>query len=210
MQSLKSRLLNEAGVRGTIQPADGNELGMIIRERVKLLDRYESDQILDLDDIDTSKVTDMSSLFTGISLPSHTIIKLSNWDVSKVTDMYGMFPTGTYSISDLSKWDVSNVKNMRCMFYKAYLGDPLTGLSNWDVSNVTDMSEMFSQCTGSDLKNDISNWDVSNVTDMRGMFYKSKDIKCDLSKWDINPNCRMDKTMFQGSRMKIPEWYKGK
>lgn len=32
MQSLKSRLLNEARVRGTIQPVDGNELGMIIRE----------------------------------------------------------------------------------------------------------------------------------------------------------------------------------
>lgn len=208
MQSLKSRLLNEARVGGTIQPADDNELRMIIKERVNLLDKYDTEQILDLEDIDTSKVKSMNNLFYQLVLPPWTIVRVSNWDTSNVEDMSRLFPKGgSCSISDLSKWDTRKVKDMSSMFYFTHLADPLTGLSNWDTSNVENMSGMFRECTGSKLKNDISNWDVSKVTDMTMMFYKSKDIKCDLSKWELNPDCQLDNLMFQGSRMKEPEWY---
>ena len=208
MQSLKSRLLNEAKVGGTVQPADDNELRMIIKERVNLLDKYDAEQILDLEDIDPSKVKSMNNLFYQLVLPPWTIIRVSNWDTSNVEDMSRLFPKGgSCSISDLSKWDTRKVKDMSYMFCGTHLADPLTGLSNWDTSNVTTLEGMFKECTGSKLKNDISNWDVSNVTDMTTMFYKSKDIKCDLSKWEINPDCEIDDLMFQGSRMKEPEWY---
>ena len=211
MQSLKSRLLNEAKVGGTVQPADKEELRTIIKERLSLLDKYEVEQILDLEDIDTSKITDMSYLFRDLgynAIPSWTIIRVSNWDTSNVEDMSYLFPKGgSCSISDLSKWDTRKVKDMSYMFYFTQLADPLTGLSKWDTSNVVNMEGMFRECTGSKLKNDISNWDVSNVENMKMMFYKSKDIKCDLSKWELNPDCQLDNLMFQGSRMKEPEWY---
>ena len=98
----------------------------------------------DLNDIDTSEITDMHDLFRKDMIPDN-----SEFD------------------GDISKWDVSNVENMSCMFTESNFNG---NISNWDVHNVIDMQLMFYK---SNFNGDISDWDVSNVDDMHLMFSKS-------------------------------------
>ena len=139
MKSLKTRIheseLNEGFYKnagGMVCPTTVDELRREIKTR---LDQGQ----YNLNDIDTSKITDMSYLFSGYKNISD--IDISKWDTSKVEDMsYMFFHCDTFN-SDLSSWDVSNVKNMNSMFGFCYKfnGD----LSNWDVSKVTNMDSMF-------------------------------------------------------------------
>ena len=110
--------------------------------------------------IDTSKITDMSYLFSYIIvLSENEQIYLDNWDVSNVKNMESMFRNCYYINPDLSNWDVSNVKNMTAMFYncKNFTGE---GIKNWNVSNVESMDYMFSYCE-SFTGNELENWNVS-------------------------------------------------
>ena len=93
-------------------PETKEELKDIILQRIEV----EGDEV-DLNDIDVSKITDMSSLFEN------------NIDFN----------------GDISEWDVSNVTNMRGMFFNCENFNK--DISNWDVYNVKDMSYMFSGCT---------------------------------------------------------------
>ena len=161
---------------------------------------------INLGEIDTSKITDMSKLFyeserkdfsgietwdvsnvtdmAGMFMHSQFNGDLSNWDVSSVTDMSNMFEDSQFN-GDISKWDVSSVTDMRRMFDNSHFnGD----LSNWDVSNVTDMGFMFRY---SQFNGDISKWDVSNVTDMNGMFDYSQ-FNGDISNWNISDDTEIE------------------
>ena len=95
----------------------------------------------DFNDIDTSKIKDMSSLFDSLDKFNGDI---SNWDVSNVTDMSFMFSECKSFNQDISSWNVSNVNNMSYMFYgcKSF-NQPL---NNWDVSNVRHNLEIFYNC----------------------------------------------------------------
>src|SRR5574344_440840 len=66
-------------------PKDKDELKLTIKERIE-----NEGPECDLNDIDTSKIDDMSNLFA-----------------------YSQFN------GDISKWDVNNVKNMSNMFFKS-------------------------------------------------------------------------------------------
>ena len=69
---------------------------------------------------------------------------LNDIDTSKITDMSYLFTFGRKNFNgDISKWNTSNVKNMKWMFIDSkFNGD----ISNWDVSNVKDMEDMFENC----------------------------------------------------------------
>lgn len=98
----------------------------------------------DLSNIDTSKITSMSNLFTGCS--NLTSLNISNWNVSNVTNMTNMF--SVYSGMFRTQPACSSLTTL--------------DLSNWDTSNVTNMNSMFNGC--SRLSVDCSSWDVSKVT----------------------------------------------
>ena len=119
----------------------------------------------DLSNIDTSKITSMSNLFTDCS--KLTTLDLSSWDTSNVTDMSYMFSgcTNLTSIGNLSSWNTSNVTNMRDMFSYCSSLTSLGDLSSWNTSKVTNMRSTFYGCFK--LSADCSNWDVSKVTDHR-------------------------------------------
>ena len=68
----------------------------------------------DLNDINTSKINDMSNVFLGLEFDGD----ISKWDVSNVKDMSYMFSECCNFNCDLSNWNVSHVKNMSGMFYK--------------------------------------------------------------------------------------------
>jgi surface protein len=105
---------------------------------------------LDLSNLDTSNVRDMSSMFSGMS--GLTNIDVSSFNTSNVTNMSSMFSgmSGLTNI-DVSSFNTSNVTDMNSMFadVNSYSTSALTSLdlSSFDTNNVTDLSNMFSGLT---------------------------------------------------------------
>ena len=150
---------------------------------------------LDVSQLDTSNVTDMSEMFSHCS--GLTSLEVSNLDTSKVTDMSRMFShcSGLTSL-DVSQLDTSNVTAMTGMFR---LCSGLTSLdvSQLDTSNVTSMGEMFNSCSGL-TSLDVSNLDTSNVTSMYQMFRSCSGLtSLDVSNLDTS-NVTSMSGMFSG------------
>ena len=124
--------------------------------------------------IDTSKITDMSSLFYDTKLKDDIEkINMSKWDVSNVTNMSHMF-NGCNFDCDLSKWDVSKVTNMNRMFLgcRNFKG---VDLSSWNVSKVENMEFMFCDCVNFTGKG-LEKWNVSKANTYY-MLYNCHNLK---------------------------------
>lgn len=181
----------------------------------------ENCEKIDIANLDTSKVTDMSYMFencenlknvnvTNLDVSKvknmqymfaychelETIEEISDWDVSNVTSMEYLFcDCQKLENINLEKWDVSNVENMRgTLAYGNF--KTMDWISNWDVSNVRDFCCMFE---GSPITTiDLSNWNTSNATDMAGMFDGCEELtSVDLSNWNTSNVTRMTR-MFGG------------
>ena len=87
-------------------PKTRDELEKLIYKLIK-----ERGNEADLNDIDTSEIKDMDSLFHKSEFNGD----ISNWNASNVKDMSSMFESSKFN-GDISEWDVSNVKNMFSMF----------------------------------------------------------------------------------------------
>src|SRR5574344_475220 len=83
-------------------PKTRDELEDIINKRIK-----SEGNKCDLNDIDTSNITDMSNLFKNSEFNGN----ISKWDVSNVENMWSMFAHSKFN-GDISNWDVSNVVDM--------------------------------------------------------------------------------------------------
>ena len=88
-------------------PQTKKELQDIILQRIKA----EGNEV-DLNDIDTSNIIDMSKLFFYSDFNGN----ISQWDVSNVKNMMNMFFNCKYFNGDISNWDVSSVTNSLGMF----------------------------------------------------------------------------------------------
>ena len=150
---------------------------------------------LDLSNFDTSKVTNMTRMFSGTS--SLTTLDLSNFDTSKVTNMSRMFEdASSLIILNLSSFNTSQVTDMQGMFYGMSSLTTLD-LSNLDTSKVTDMHAMFSGMS-SLTSLDLSNFDTSNVTMMYFMFSGTSSLTTlDLSNFNTSKVTSMH-DMFYG------------
>ena len=93
------------------QPKTCKELTELVK---KLVNERGNDA--DLNDIDTSKITDMNYIFYNSKFNGD----ISEWDVSNVETMESMFSNSNFN-GDISNWDVSNVKDMGVMFYNSPL-----------------------------------------------------------------------------------------
>ena len=122
---------------------------------------------IDLTYLDTSKVTNMSSMFSGCN--KLTNLAFNTFNTSQVTSMRNMF-SGCSSLTslDVSNFDTSQVIDMSGMF-SSCSGLTSLDVSSFDTSQVTDMSWMFNYCR-SLTSLDLSNFDTSQVTDMSSMF----------------------------------------
>ena len=195
LTSLKSYIkeqLVEESESDVLRPTRKSELKAIIRHRIE-----EYGPKCDLNDIDVSRVTDMSDLFFSSKFNGD----ISQWSVSHVRNMNGMFYNSQFN-GDISKWDVHNVESMFNMFNESKFNGDISG---WDVSSVETMSGMFAN---SEFNGDISKWNVRRVEDMHGMFHNSK-FNGDISKWNVrrvkDMSMMFDKSPLEG---KEPSWYK--
>ena len=136
------------------QPKTRIELKEIIEYRIS-----KEGPNCDLNDIDTSLITDMSWLFYGLKFNGD----ISKWNTSKVKNMDSMFSDSVFN-GDISNWDVSNVNRMSHMFARSkFNGD----ISDWNVSNVEDMKYMFYE---SEFNQDISKWNIREDCRTNRMF----------------------------------------
>ena len=92
-------------------PKTKDELQDIIKQKIE----SEGNEC-NLNDIDTSNITDMSNLFAYSEFNGD----ISKWDVSHVKNMKGMFMRSNFN-SDISNWDVSNVTNSVNIFYACHI-----------------------------------------------------------------------------------------
>ena len=158
---------------------------------------YALTSIERLDNLNTEYVTDMSYMF-NCNLAS---LDVSHFNTSKVTNMESMFYECLKLTSlDLSSFNTEKVANMSNMFYYCYTLKDLD-LSSFNTANVEYMEGMFSNCsslTSLDLRNfntekvtkmngmfsncssltslDLSSFNTANVTEMTNMFYKCKKL----------------------------------
>ena len=121
---------------------------------------------LDISNIDTSHVTDMTGMFEDCSA---TTLDLSSFDTSNVTDMSSMFQFSKATTIDLSSFYTPNLKYMSYMF--TYSQATTINLSSFNTSKVTNMYAMFYKVKASIL--DLSSFDTSNVTNMNSIFRDS-------------------------------------
>ena len=187
-------------------PKDKRELMSIIDKRIK-----EEGNECDLNDIDTSKITDMSRLFYYNSVLSFSEFNgnISEWDVSNVTNMTEMFRNASKFNCDISQWDVSKVTSMISMFDHAKSFNQ--NISKWNMSNVKNIAEMF--LLAESFNQDISNWDVSNVEYMGHFLHGAISFDQDLSKWDVKKikshYLAFEQCPLQYKPEKQPKFYEG-
>ena len=109
-----------------------------------------------------------------------TIENLRLLDTSKVTDMSSMFKTcGELTSLDVSGFNTSKVTDMRDMFIYC---DKLTNLniSTWNTSNVTNMSGMFYDCSKLTTIYAGDGWNTDNVTNSYDIFYNCTNLRGDI------------------------------
>ena len=176
------------GVKGTMLPK-GLDAMQWKCDNMKTLNReFANYKGISLDEplsvLDTSNVTDMSSMFyqcksltTIPLLNTSNVVNMNNMlgycdklttipllNTSNVTDMSSMFYYCT-NLTSIPLLNTSNAANMNSMFYYC---TSLTTIPELDASKVVSTSNMFNQCKSLTT---VPPLNTRNVTNMENMFY---------------------------------------
>lgn len=125
---------------------------------------------VDLNFIDTSKVTNMNSLFDQTDFEGD----ISYWNVSNVTNMNYMFYQCENFNCNLSNWEPKNLERAEGMFEGCinFIG---TGLDNWELPKLKYANFMFANCEN--FNQDLSKWDPIKLKNALKMFYNCEKLK---------------------------------
>ena len=134
MTILVAHVASVNAVRTTFKPATRHELEFAVRacifqnsEGLQCCSGHTSCYLgagyeeiaVDIEDWDTSLITDMSSLFKNHGVVGNTQsfkADISRWDTAQVTDMQQMFLGASAFNQDIGSWNTAQVKNMADMF----------------------------------------------------------------------------------------------
>lgn len=130
-----------------------------------------------LDNIDTSAVTDMSSMFKGLVLHETPIIDISNWDTSNVTTMDDMFayvgndqfPTEIILNMESENNNLNSIDGMFRATTFASTCDIGTTFQNFDTSKVKSMKKLFDSSNNIGVL-DLSGASMDNIISCQSMF----------------------------------------
>ncbi|MGN0143466.1 MAG: BspA family leucine-rich repeat surface protein, partial [Clostridium sp.] len=139
---------------------------------------------LDLSNFDTSRVINMSFMFSDSGIES---LDLSSFDVSNVTNMQGMF-RNTKNLKDINfgnKFITSSAENMSFMFFNSNIDN--LDLSSFDTSQATNMKAMFAGMNNINVL-DLSNFNLDNVTEKNMQYMFANNIRLDANGTIIEDN----------------------
>lgn len=139
-----------------------------------------NDENINLGNIDTSLISDMSELFKNSKRKDFNGIE--TWNVSNVKDMSFMFANCIYFNQPLYKWDTSNAENMSNMFNKASSFNQ--NINSWNVSNVKNMNSLFRNARS--FNQPLNKWNTSNTESMNYMFDGAYLFNQDLNNWNVD------------------------
>ncbi|MCT3288010.1 BspA family leucine-rich repeat surface protein [Lactiplantibacillus pentosus] len=155
------------------------------------------------ENLDTSKVTDFSHMFTNTAISDFSGI--ANWDVSAGTGFNSMFANNkSLQTIDLSHWQLNQTKPVNLfMMFNSDTALTTIDLSAWDTRMVTNIGGMFAGAASGtmQLKSvDLHGWQLPNVTSMGSMFiYDDQLTHVDLSGWQTSAKLTDMNYMFQGT-----------
>lgn len=152
---------------------------------------------MNLSSFNTSKVTDMSSMFSQCGLE---VIDLRNFDTSSVLTMNSMFSMAwnTREVLFADNWGAACTDMANMFYYMALVKE--FDLTTFKTSNVTTMASMFNSCVNLITVKFPADLDTSNVTSMSYMYAQCWSlVNLDLGALDISSGTNVNK-MFNGCK----------
>ena len=146
---------------------------------------------IDLSNLDTSSVTDMSYIFYNCT--ALKTVDISALSAAQPTTIRGLF-SGCSALTgvNLSGLDTSQVTDMSYLFYNCERLTTLD-LSAFDTSQVTQIRAIFSGCRRLSGLTGYEDWDTSSLENMSFAFNyfayalnAATQVKIDLSRWDLS------------------------
>lgn len=141
---------------------------------------------VDFKNVDTSKTTNISSMFTAWYSNStlEHVVNMNQFDTSNVTDMGSMFASCSHlKDADFSSFDVSKVQSFDNFLYEC---SSLTSidLSSFNTQSAKIFRNMFYGCGGL-TSIDVSSFSTLSVDTMGGMFAECRGLQTlDLTSFD--------------------------
>ncbi len=150
---------------GTIYWWSEDDMPLLNKNSGNLFSGFKSLSSVDLEDLDTSNVTDMHSMFNGCT--TLTSLDLSGFDTSSVTDMHSMFYGCTKLTSlNISHFETNEVTDMSYMFRES--GITNINLSMFNFEKVEKMEYMFFNCDNLETVNlgEVNNAAIVSTNNM--------------------------------------------
>lgn len=148
--------------------------GEVEEERMHLMNLHTLVKV-DLTNLNTNNVTDMSCMFSHCDKLQD--IDFGNINTSNVRDMSFMFHSCiSLKFIDIRKFDTRNVVNMKGMFRHCLKLESLLFNDTFVTSRTRDISSMFLFCKRLKILN-LASFDVTNISDISCLFYECNNLK---------------------------------
>ena len=140
-------------------------------------------EYINVSKMNTSNITNMTSMFCDAPALTQEVFDFSNWDTGNVETMNYMFDSVSVETLDLSAFDTKKVTTMAMMFTNCFNLKNLN-ISSFNTANVTTLDNMFEDCQKLESL-DLRHFVTTKVTDLRSFCNRCYALKTiDLSSFN--------------------------